>query len=123
MKIQPFTSVVMMLAALSAGSASPRHRGLTFAERVVAQRAIEEVYYSHQIAANKPFEEAVPEALLEAKVRRALKLSVALRSFWHTPITAEMLGQEADRISRDTRMPDRLGVLFAALGHEPILFQ
>src|SRR6266849_5681129 len=44
-------------------------RDLTFEERVKAQEAIERVYYSHQIGATKGFEEAVPRAVLEKKVR------------------------------------------------------
>jgi len=37
--------------------------------RVQAQEAIERVYYSHQIGAKRPFEQAVPRSVLEEKVR------------------------------------------------------
>jgi hypothetical protein len=62
-------------------------RDLTFEDRVKAQEAIERVYFSHQIGATKSFEEAVPKADLEQKVRIYLKETVALERFWHTPVT------------------------------------
>src|SRR5437867_2691180 len=75
-------------------------RNLTFEDRVKAQEAIERVYYSHQIGATKPFEEAVPRWVLEQKVTTYLKESVALVEFWHTPVTAEMLRGEMERMAR-----------------------
>src|SRR5258705_10472535 len=101
-----------VLAALSTISAVPRSADLSFAERVAAQRIVERVYYSHQIGASRPFAEAVPDALLESKVRRTLKLSLALERFWNTPLTAEMLHREAERIARDNRLPGRLGEIY-----------
>src|SRR5262249_40710858 len=92
---------------------------LTFEQRVDAQRAIERVYYSHQIGATLPFEEAVPQDLLEKKVRTYLKESVALEQIWHTPVTAEMLRAETERIVKNTRMGDRLREILKALGNDP----
>src|SRR6266850_941359 len=79
-------------------SAAPR--ALTFDDRVKAQEAIEHVYYRHQLGATKSFEEAVPRAVLEQKVRTYLKQSVALERIWNSPITAESLHRELDRMSR-----------------------
>jgi len=112
-----------VLAALSTLSAVPRGADLSFAERVAAQRIVERVYYSHQIGAPRPFAEAVPDAVLESKVRRTLKLSLALEKFWNTPVTAEMLHREAERIALDSRLPGRLGEIYAALGNNPVLFE
>jgi HYR domain-containing protein len=98
-------------------------RDLTFDERVAAQEAIERVYYSHQIGTTKPFEEAVPRQLLEDQVRAYLKQSAALETFWNTPITAELLQQELERILRETQYPDRLGEVFTALNNDPFLIQ
>jgi hypothetical protein len=69
---------------------------LTFEERVAAEEAIERVYYAHQIGATKPFEEAIPRQVLEDKVTKYLKQSVALEKHWKNPITAEMLRAERD---------------------------
>src|SRR3989304_10098692 len=96
---------------------------LKFEDRVRAQEAIERVYYSHQIGATKPFEETVPRAVIVAKVEKYLKQSVALEKFWNTPVTAEMLQRELERMARGTRMPERLRELFAALHNDPVLIQ
>ncbi|HMC81802.1 MAG TPA: hypothetical protein VKL61_01055, partial [Candidatus Polarisedimenticolia bacterium] len=48
------------LAAVVLGFTATQARELTFEERVDAQRAIARVYYSHQIGATQPFDEAVP---------------------------------------------------------------
>ena len=98
-------------------------RALSLEERVAVQETIERVYYANQIGATKPFEEAVPRAVLEKKVRKYLQLSLALDRIWHTPVTADALRAEAQRIARDTRMPERLRVLRAALGDDAFVFQ
>jgi hypothetical protein len=77
-------------------------RDLTFEDRVRAQEAIERVYYAHQIGATKSFEEAVPREAIEAKVRRHLKLSVALEQLWNAPVTAAMLRPFPTRARRTT---------------------
>ncbi|HEV8700923.1 MAG TPA: thrombospondin type 3 repeat-containing protein [Candidatus Polarisedimenticolia bacterium] len=123
MKTRRLVVCLTILVALSTVSAVPRRADLTFAERLAAQRIVESVYYSHQIGASRPFAEAVPDVLLESKVRRTLKLSLALERFWNTPVTAEMLHDEAERIARDSRLPGRLGEIYAALGSNPVLFQ
>ncbi len=116
-------TAAVSIFVLAASAAVVHGRELTFPDRVVAQEAIERVYYSHQIGAEKPFEEAVPRQLLERKVVRYLKQSAALGEFWHTPVTAEMLERELQRMSRGTRIPDRLRELFAALDDDPVLIQ
>ena len=98
-------------------------RTITFEERVRAQEAIERVYYSHQVGAAIPFEQAVPRSLLERKVLTYLRQSVALDRFWQHPISAEMLQAELRRIARGTRMPDRLEELYRALGNDSFLIQ
>lgn len=108
------------VCALSFSRASDA-RGLTFAERVAAQESIERVYHSHQLDSVRPFERAVPRDALERKVVRYLKQSAALEKYWNTPVTAEMLERELQRMTRDTRMPDRLRELFAALDDDAVL--
>jgi len=97
--------------------------GLSFAQRVAAQEAIERVYYRHQQGATKPFEEAVPREALEAKVTRSLKGSLMLERYWNRPVTREALQAELDRIVRGTLAPDRLEEIFGALGRDPVLVQ
>jgi len=117
-------SLILPCALLALISSAPAAaRDLTFEERVAAQEAIERVYYSHQIGATKPFEEAVPRQLLEQKVRTYLEESVALDRTWHTPVTAKALRREMERLARQTRLPDRLSAIYAALDNDSFLVQ
>ncbi len=96
-------------------------RELSFDDRVLAQEIIERIYYSHQLETTRLFEDAVPRKVLENKVREYLELSAVLDRFWATPLTGEMLGRELERIAANTRFPDRLREIYAALGHDPVL--
>src|SRR3990172_2084872 len=116
-------SVVSLSVLVTLSLPTSRARDLTFEERVRAEEAIQQVYYSHQIGKTKPFEEAVPHAVLEKKVRTYLQQTIALQRYWSTPVTAEMLEAELERMQRQTRMPERLRELFAALGDDSFLVE
>src|SRR5262245_16426712 len=112
----------LMLAIATVITVAPANASdgaLSFEQRVQAREAVERVYYAHQIDATEPVERAVPRSLLESKVRGALAQEAhpALR------VTDEMLESERARIVRDSRMPDRLQELFAALDHDPVLIR
>ena len=101
--------------------------GLTFAERVSYQRAIEEVYWRHRIWPRsrgertdpKPSLDAVmTQAQLEKKVADYLRNSQALEDYWQRPITTEQLQGEMERMAKHTRQPEVLRELFAALGND-----
>jgi len=111
------------LAADGVPSASVAPRTLTFDDRVRAQEAIERVYYRHQIGTTKPFEDAVPRAVIEGKVRRYLEESAALVTYWKTPITDEALQREMERMAGSTRMPERLQEVYLALQNDAFLFK
>ena len=118
----------LVAAGLAAGlvivcSPQTPARDLTFEERVAAQAAIDRTYHSHQIGAVRPFAEAVPRAVLEAKVTRYLRQTVALETLWSTPVTAEMFEREMARMVERSRMPERLEEMFDALGRDPILIR
>jgi N-acetylneuraminic acid mutarotase len=114
---------LMLLAFGSTAASEPGQRTLTFEDRVKAQEAIERVYYSHQIGATKPFEEAVPRAVLESKVHKYLDETAALKVYWKTALTDEMLQRELERMAHGTRMPERLLELYAALGNDSFLIK
>jgi hypothetical protein len=116
-------AAVFLLAIRPSIASESRQRNLTFEDRVKAQGSIERVYYRHQEGATKPFEQAVPRSVLERKVRAYLKQSVALDYIWKTPVTAEALHRELERMTRDTQMADRLRELFAALGDDPFVIE
>jgi hypothetical protein len=94
-----------------------------FEARVRAQEAIERVYYDHQIGATKPFEEAVPRSLLEAKVLASLSKEAELARSFSISITVPMLERETNRIIQNSRMRDRLEALFSALHRDPVLIR
>ena len=103
-------------------------RALSFAERVAFQRAIEDVYWRHRIwprnggenPDTKPGLDAVmSQAQLENKVAGYLHDSLVLEDYWHSPITAQQLQAEINRMARDTKQPEVLQELFEALGNDP----
>ncbi|MDH3463199.1 MAG: hypothetical protein OEM32_06200, partial [Acidimicrobiia bacterium] len=114
MKLGVFLGAMLVVVAADA-------RALTFSERVDAQRSIERVYYRHQIGATLPFEQALPQEVLEAQVRTYLRQSAALEQQWRTPVTADALRAELERIAQGTRMPERLIEIYDALGGDPFL--
>ena len=106
----------------------PTAAGLTFAERVSYQRAIEEVYWRHRIW---PKENPKPKPSLDAVMSRPNRLkrksqiicatSQALEDYWQQPITAEQLQAEMDRMAQRTKHPAVLRELFDALGNDPFV--
>jgi hypothetical protein len=102
-------------------------RTLSLSERVAYQRAIEDVYWHHRIwptarLGSKPSLDAVmSHAQLEKKVEDYLRNSQALESYWRWPITAEQLQAEMDRMAKNTKQPEVLRELFAALGNDPFV--
>ena len=105
-------------------------RAFSFVERVAYQRAIEDVYWRHRIwprnggenSDPKPLLDAVmSQARLETKVTDYLQKSQELEDYWQQPITADQLQAEVDRMAQDTRQPEVLRELFAALGNDPFV--
>jgi len=106
---------------------APTKAGLTFADRVAYQRAIEDVYWHQRIWPRecldpKPALDAVmTQAQLEKKVANYLRKSQALEDDWQRPITAEQLQAEMDRMAQHTKQPRVLRELFATLGNDPLV--
>ena len=117
----------LVLAALFvvAVTAPAIARSLSFEERVAAQQSIEAVYWRHRIwpAANpapKPALSAVlSEQEIRAKVLDYLEKSNALERWWQQPVTGEQLQAEIERMTRDSRAPQLLRELYAAVGNDP----
>ena len=100
----------------------PAGAGLTFAERVAYQRAIEDVYWRHRIWPKerpdpKPSLDAVmSQAQLEKKVSDYLRKSQALEDYWQRPLTAEQLQAEMDRMAQHTKQPEVLARTLRCFG-------
>jgi hypothetical protein len=105
----------------------PAAAGLTFAQRVAYQQAIEDVYWRHRIwpkerPDTKPSLSAVmSQAQLENKVADYLRKSDALEEYWQRPIAAEQLQAEIDRMAQHSKQPEVLRELFQALGNNPFV--
>ncbi len=105
----------------------PAAPGLSFAERVSYQRAIEDVYWRHRIWPQenpnpKPSLDAVmSQAQLEKKVEDYLLNSQALEDYYKEPLSADQLQGEMERMARNTKQPEVLRELFDALGNDPFV--
>jgi len=105
----------------------PAAAGLTFAQRVAYQQAIEDVYWRHRIwpkerPDTKPSLSAVmSQAQLENKVADYLRKSDALEEYWQRPVAAEQLQAEMNRMAQDTKQPEVLHELFEALENDPFV--
>ena len=121
------TLLVFFHPETSAKAFHPAGAGLTFAERVAYQRAIEEVYWHHRIwpksnaNAKPPFDKAMSQAEIENKVEDYLRDSQALEDHWQRPISAEELQAEIDRMAKHTKQPEVLRELFEGLGNDPFV--
>ena len=111
----------------SEASAKASNRALTFKERVLYQKAIEEVYWRHRIWPKerpdpKPSLDAVmSQVQLEKKVSDYLRNSQALENYWQRPVMAEQLQAEMERMAKHTRQPEMLRELFESLGNDPFV--
>ena len=118
---------VLLLATSTAVAAEPMQRTLTFEDRVKAQKAIEQVYWSHRIwpkenpGPKPPLSAVMSDETIQAKVGKYLRKSNALDSWWHRPITSDNLQAELDRMARQTRDSAMLQEIFHALHDDPYL--
>ena len=102
-------------------------RTLTFTERVVYQRAIEEVYWRHRVWPKqnpqpKPSLDAVlSQTQLEKKVEDYLRKSRLVANRRGFPIAASELQAEMDRMAQHTRRPEMLRELFEALREDAFI--
>ena len=97
----------MFIAALSpAVFAMGNARALSFGERVAAQRAIEQVWWSHRTtpegadAARAPFDRTLSQSVLSARVEDGLRKSNALERLWGHPLSGAQIQAELDRIMK-----------------------
>jgi hypothetical protein len=99
-------------------------RELTFEDRVAAQKAIEQVYWSHRAwpadnpGPKPPLSEILSDAAIRSRVESYLLESQALDVLWHRPITSADLQAELDRMAASSRDPMLLHELFEALGND-----
>src|SRR6478752_6213803 len=101
-----------LVSGKSGNMSAPPPTVLTLADRVVYQRAIEEVYWRHRIwpaerrDPKPPLNSVMSQAQLEKKVTEYLGDSEMLQRFRNGPITAEQLQAQMDRMASHTKDPD-----------------
>jgi hypothetical protein len=109
------------------GTKTQQNRSLSFADRVAYQRVIEDIYWRHRIwpkenPNRKPsLGWVMSQAQIEKKVEDYLRSSQALEDYWQRPITADQLQTEMERIASQTKQPEVLHEIFAALGNDPFV--
>jgi N-acetylneuraminic acid mutarotase len=130
--VASLTALLLTLPALEGLDAATadhpaKPRTLSFAERVAAQRAIEEVLWRHRIwpqenPGPKPsLDQILPDAVLRGKVTDYLKKSSALEKLWGRPITAAQMQAEMERMAKNSRQPEVLREILSALHDDPFL--
>jgi hypothetical protein len=111
-------TVMAFFGPKASTKAHPATAGLSFAERVAYQRAIEDVYWRHRIWPEenpnpKPSLDAVmSQAQLEKKVEDYLLNSEAVEDYYKEPLNAGQLQGEMEGMARDTRQSEVLRELF-----------
>jgi len=84
--------------------------------------AIERVYYNHRLGEKLPFEQVLPQPMLEQLVQQDLAKEAVLSKAYGIAITPAMLNAEVQRINTSTRAPQMLAEIKAALGNDPVHF-
>ena len=87
---------------------------------------IEDVYWQNRIwpSSNpgpKPdLTEVLDREVIDARARRVLNILDEVKERWNLSVDAHRLQLELDRLAANTRAPNRLEQLFAALDHDPL---
>ncbi|MFZ5787734.1 MAG: Kelch repeat-containing protein [Acidobacteriota bacterium] len=124
-RVEQIVAAGVGVLALAAAALAAEPAAISLERRVAAQRAIEEVYWRHrewpeQNPGPKPALSAVlGERVIRERAEDGVRASVALERLWRRPITPAQLQAEIDRLGRETRRPEVLAELFAALGDDP----
>ena len=97
---------------------------VSLGDRTACQTAIEQVYWRHRIAPGEDattssFTEAVPQEVIQRNAEDAILKSLAFERYWGVTITGEQLQAELDRMAANSKSPDVLAELFAAVGNDP----
>src|SRR4051812_17068397 len=128
-RVAAFTLIAAgALCATAAFTTARAARGtLSLEQRVEYQRKIEAVYWRHRMATQKeqssqvPVAEAMPDDVIRAKVEDTLRKSAALAHYWQRPVTGDQLQAEVARMASQSKQPEVLRELFAALDNNPAI--
>src|SRR6478672_911930 len=86
------------------------------------REAVERIYYNHRTGEKPPFEQTLARDEIKNLVRTELRKEAALHKSYAVNITPAMVEAEVQRIHRNTRAPEMLAELKAALGNDDARF-
>lgn len=122
-----FVPILQLFGSGASLASTQTPKAFTLEQRIVCQTTIEDIRWSHRIwpADNpgpKPSLSAVlSDVQIRGKVQNSLQMEEALAGIYGMKIDATMLQAELNRMALNTRAPDRLRELFAALGNDPVV--
>jgi hypothetical protein len=93
-----------------------------FATLCADRMAVERVYYNHRLGDKQPFEQVLPQALIEQIAKEDVRKETALRKLYGVEVTAAMIEAEVKRINTTTRAPEMLAEIKAALRNDSVKF-
>jgi hypothetical protein len=93
-------------------------RAVDFTAQCADRSALERVYHAHRTGTKEPFEQAMPQALLERLVREDMRKEAVLRKVYALEITPATLAAEVQRIDTTSRAPEMLAEIKHALGDD-----
>jgi hypothetical protein len=86
------------------------------------RRAIEKIYYNHRLGEKAPFEQVLPQPLIEQLVKEDVRKEAVLMKVYGVEVTAAVVEAEMQRINATTRAPEMLAEIKAALGNDSRTF-
>jgi len=108
---------LLPLGLQASGSASN-----SFAALAADRTAVERVYYNHRLVTKLPFDQALPAAEIERLVKADLHKEAILAGVYRVEILNPQVEAEVHRINSETRAPETLAEIKAALGNDPARF-
>jgi len=115
--------LILLLCRVSSAQSLPT---FTLGDRIACRTAVERVYWQHRTMTQSnaavtmlAFEESVPAAVIQREAENAVLKSAALERFWGIAITGAQLQAELDRMAANSKAPEVLAELFAAVGGDP----
>lgn len=111
-----------IFAVLFSAAALHLARADDFAARCADRASIERVYHTHRLGTKQPFEQAMPQALIEQVVRQDQHKETVLKKVYGMEITPAMVAAEVERINTTTRAPEVLAEIKHALADDAARF-
>src|ERR1043166_6690545 len=118
-------AMALLILLLNEVSSAQSSSIFTLGDRIACRTAVEQVYWRHRTglqgdsASKLSFEESVPTGIIQRGAEDTVLKSIALERFWGVAITGAHLQAELDRMAANSKAPEVLAELFAAVGNDP----